>query len=226
MSAHAEETVPNLATLSHVRSFSPSIASVIQQAGDRSTTFRRLVGPSPEAGLVLAVLAGLEALADLQPRVTLDALWALVDDALAAPADTGLEAPAGCVFVGALGQALGLDFPLLVLPGLVEGAFPAAIRQDPILLDDERRRLPGLPLAEVERGLDRLRFQVAVGSGARRILLTYPRIDAESGMKASTWASPSPLKSRAATPMIVNGCSSTIISRPNTERSPPNARCQ
>jgi hypothetical protein len=42
VSAHAEETVPNLATPSHVRSFSPSIASVIQQAGERSATFRRL----------------------------------------------------------------------------------------------------------------------------------------------------------------------------------------
>ena len=43
VSAHAEETVPNLATTSHVRSFSPSIASVMQQAGERSATFRRLV---------------------------------------------------------------------------------------------------------------------------------------------------------------------------------------
>jgi hypothetical protein len=43
VSAHAEETVPNLATTSHVRSFSTSIASVIQRAGERSATFRRLV---------------------------------------------------------------------------------------------------------------------------------------------------------------------------------------
>ena len=43
VSAYAEETVPNLATSSHVRSFSPFIASVIQLAGERSPTFRRLV---------------------------------------------------------------------------------------------------------------------------------------------------------------------------------------
>jgi hypothetical protein len=41
--AQAEETVPNLATSSHVRSFSPSIFFLIQQAGERSPTFRRLV---------------------------------------------------------------------------------------------------------------------------------------------------------------------------------------
>ena len=42
-SAHSEGTVHNLATRSHVRSFNRSIASVIQQAGERSATFRRLV---------------------------------------------------------------------------------------------------------------------------------------------------------------------------------------
>ena len=45
VSVRAQETIPNLAvpSPSHVRSFSPSIASVIQQAGERSTTFHRLV---------------------------------------------------------------------------------------------------------------------------------------------------------------------------------------
>jgi hypothetical protein len=43
VSARAQETIPNLAVPSHVRSFSPSIASVMQQAGERSPTFRRLV---------------------------------------------------------------------------------------------------------------------------------------------------------------------------------------
>jgi hypothetical protein len=45
VSARAQETIPNLAvpSTSHVRSFSPSIASVIQLAGERSPTFRRLV---------------------------------------------------------------------------------------------------------------------------------------------------------------------------------------
>ena len=88
--------------------------------------------------------------------------------------------PGGCLS-GELGVALGIDFPLTIVPGLVEGGFPAAPRQDPILLDAERRQLTGLPLAEEARGLERVRFALAVGSGARRVVLTYPRIDAESG---------------------------------------------
>jgi hypothetical protein len=43
VSARAQEITPNLATSSHVRSRSPSIASVIRQAGEQSATFRRLV---------------------------------------------------------------------------------------------------------------------------------------------------------------------------------------
>jgi hypothetical protein len=43
VSARAQETIPNLAVPLHVRSFSPSMTSVIQQAGERSATFRRLV---------------------------------------------------------------------------------------------------------------------------------------------------------------------------------------
>ena len=85
------------------------------------------------------------------------------------------------MFVGELGVGLGIEFPLTIVPGLVEGGFPAAPRQDPILLDAERRQLTGLPLAEEARGLERVRFALAVGSGARRVVLTYPRIDAESG---------------------------------------------
>jgi hypothetical protein len=43
VSARVDETIPNLAAPSHVRSFSPVIASVIQLEGERSPTFHRLV---------------------------------------------------------------------------------------------------------------------------------------------------------------------------------------
>jgi hypothetical protein len=43
VSARGDEITPTLARPSHVRSSSPSIASLIRQAGERSATFRRLV---------------------------------------------------------------------------------------------------------------------------------------------------------------------------------------
>jgi ATP-dependent helicase/nuclease subunit B len=144
-------------------------------------TFARLVRPSVEARQALGAIARLRELAGEGAEVPLEQLWTLLEAALSAPAEGAGQPTAGHVFVGELGSALGLDFPLTILPGLVEGGFPAAPRQDPILLDAERRRLTGLPLAEDARALERLRFALAVGSGARRVVLTYPRVDAESG---------------------------------------------
>src|SRR5207344_2668205 len=144
-------------------------------------TFRRLVATSPEAELALGALGRLREIGAVDVVVPLEEFWTLLEAALAAPSTAGAGPAAGRVFVGELSSALGIDFALTILPGLVEGGFPAAPRQDPILLDAERVRLAGLPLAAEARGLERVRFGLAVGSGARRVVLTYPRIDAASG---------------------------------------------
>jgi RecB family exonuclease/superfamily I DNA/RNA helicase len=144
-------------------------------------TFARLVAPSAEARRALGALARLRELAAVDAAVPQEEFWALLEAALSAGVDTGGGPAPGCVFVGELGSALGVEFPLTIVPGLVEGGFPAAARQDPVLLDEERRCLAGLPRAEDARALERVRFALAVGSGARRVVLSYPRVDAESG---------------------------------------------
>jgi RecB family exonuclease len=144
-------------------------------------TFRRLVRTSPEGELALGALGRLRELGAMDAAVPLEEFWALLEAALGAPSAAGPAPAPGRVFVGELGVALGVDFPLTVVPGMVEGGFPAAPRQDPILLDAERRQLAGLPLSDAARALERVRFMLAVGSGARRVVLTYPRVDAESG---------------------------------------------
>ena len=137
-------------------------------------TFRRLVETSPEAELALGALGRLRELGAVDAVVPLDEFWILLEAVLAAPSAAGSEPAAGRVFVGELGTALGIDFALTIVPGLVEGGFPAAPRQDPILLDAERRRLTGLPLAAEARELERVRFALAVGSGARRVAPDVP----------------------------------------------------
>lgn len=159
----------------------PDEGPITELARHLGRTFRRLVAKTDEVEQVLAALGGLGELGALEARVGLDELRLLLEAALAVPADAEPTEGAGRVFVGELGQALGLDFPLTVLPGLAEGGFPAATRQDPILLDAERQAFPGLPLSEEARDLERLRFALAVGSGARHLVLTYPRVDAASG---------------------------------------------
>ncbi len=45
------------------------------------------------------------------------------------------------MFVGSIAGARGLRLRLVIVPGLVERAFPAVVRPDPLLLDEEREAL-------------------------------------------------------------------------------------
>jgi hypothetical protein len=93
--------------------------------------------------------------------------------------------------VAGLMSARGLPFKVVVLPGLAEGCFPKAARQDPVLLDGERIALNGAFGAvgiEGELGLksDRLReekllFRLSVGAASKHVLFTFPRLDPFTG---------------------------------------------
>jgi ATP-dependent helicase/DNAse subunit B len=87
--------------------------------------------------------------------------------------------------------ARGVPFKMVILPGMVEKSFPPLIRQDAILLDQERmainRFLSGgknepLPLkAEGRLREERLLFRLAVGSARDKLILSYPRIETGTG---------------------------------------------
>ena len=124
----------------------------------------------------------------------------------------------GRVFVGGPDHVRGRLFDVVFVPGLAERMFPQKPRQDPILLDEARRRLnapaasgnrrPAAPLAAPPtlpagrrfppeaapfRGADsaplglpvlddraageRLLLRLAVGAAARRLHLSYPRLE-------------------------------------------------
>ena len=104
--------------------------------------------------------------------------------------------------------ARGVPFDVVVVPGLVEKSFPQPARQDPILLDSERKKLNGLlarggianrenakarkpgkgssaagdaiviPLKARRREEEELLFALAAQSARRRLILTFPRLDA------------------------------------------------
>ena len=76
--------------------------------------------------------------------------------------------------------ARGLRFPLVIIPGLDEGRFPAKLRQDPLLLDSERRRMEGLPLKSKRIEEERLLFDMAARSAEKRLVLMTSRLDESS----------------------------------------------
>lgn len=93
--------------------------------------------------------------------------------------------------VAGLMAARGLPFRVVVLPGLTEGWFPKGARQDPILLDGERRTLNRVFAAAGLKGklglkADRLKeekllFRLGIGAASRFVLLTFPRLDPLTG---------------------------------------------
>jgi ATP-dependent helicase/nuclease subunit B len=154
----------------------PPDGTPAELVGRLSRSLRGLLRPSADLDRLAGALAGLADLGALRPRLAREDLWTLVESTLAAPVPDAAEDREGRVYVGDLAGSVGLDFPLTVVPGLAEGSFPAAARQDPILLDRERRGLSGLPRSTDGRDLDRLRFRLVTGAGSR-LLLTYPRSD-------------------------------------------------
>ena len=70
----------------------------------------------------------------------------------------------------------------MFVPGLVERAFPAVVRPDPLLLDDEREALsPALRTTRDGQEAERLHFVRAVRAAGERLVLSYPRFDTGTG---------------------------------------------
>ena len=131
---------------------------------------------------VLAVLGELRPMARVGP-VTLAEVRDVLDGRLS---ELPAAAPAqryGRVFVGRPEQARGRLFDVVFVPGLAERMFPQKHRQDPLLLDADRRVLnagaaaePGLPVQDDRAGRERLLLQIAAGAAARKLYLSYPRL--------------------------------------------------
>ena len=109
----------------------------------------------------------LAGLADVEGPVTLDVFARTLE--LELEADLGRVGRIGDgVLVGSVRMGVGLDLDLVILLGLVEGSFPAPVRDDSLLPDDERQAASGelwLRADETERQHHELLATLA-GAGA------------------------------------------------------------
>lgn len=88
----------------------------------------------------------------------------------------------GRVFVGTPECLRGRSFQVVFLPGLAEGVFPVKLVEDPLLPDQERKKLsPHLQTRETRAAEERLRLRLVLGAVRERIHLSYPRLDAVQG---------------------------------------------
>jgi RecB family exonuclease len=84
------------------------------------------------------------------------------------------------VFVAPAGTAAAMDFDLLHLVGMIEGAFPPRMSDDPLLPDRDREAAggpdAGLPLQRSRQSEERYAFLSALATAPRRVL-SFPRSD-------------------------------------------------
>jgi len=130
-------------------------------------------------GRVLAALSDLAPMGPLGP-VKLDEVLRVLTPRLLESAEPPPANRYGRVFIGPIDAARGLSFDVVFVPGMAERLFPPKIGEDPILLDELRRRLaPGRLLTNPDRvRQERLAFRLAAGAARKQIVLSYPRIDA------------------------------------------------
>ena len=143
----------------------------------------RLEGDNLE--LLEASIRELEGLDDVEDSTTLDGFRAALEEALGGTAAREGVFGEG-VFVGSVGNVVGLRFDMVHLMGMVEGLVPPRVRDDPLLPDDDRE-LAGLPL---RRGTAAERYEyLAAASAGRATVLTFARGDnaAQREQHPSRW---------------------------------------
>jgi CRISPR/Cas system-associated exonuclease Cas4 (RecB family) len=130
---------------------------------------------------VAALLSELSPMVTVGP-VTLREVKRVLSERLLELTRTPRHGRFGQVFVGPIDAARGLSFEVVFAPGLAERIFPQKVREDPVAPDHERRRI-GEPLVtdDDRRDAERLQLKLAVGAARRRVVLSYPRLDAHEG---------------------------------------------
>jgi RecB family exonuclease len=95
------------------------------------------------------------------------------------------------VFIAPLRSARGMEFDIVYIPGMAEGAFPPSAYDDAVIPDSLKRQLGDgalLPLRSVRRLNSRREFLSAVAAG-QRVMLSYPAAGVEGQRRAypSSW---------------------------------------
>lgn len=142
---------------------------------DRLGTLAALALGEPEP--VLHLLAELRPMGDVGP-VGLDEVRLVLADRLSFLREDPEGSRFGKVFVGPIDDALGRTFDVVFVPGLAEGIFPRRVYEDPLFLDEARRRVDAaLEVRPRRLAEERDLLHVALGAADTSVVLSYPRMD-------------------------------------------------
>ncbi|HUY18257.1 MAG TPA: PD-(D/E)XK nuclease family protein [Candidatus Binataceae bacterium] len=142
-----------------------------------------------DAETVLIALAELEPMGPIGP-IGLDEVRLVMADRIGKLERPPSRRRYGAVFVAPTAQARGLEFEVVIVPGLTERVFPKKLTEDPILPDAVRARLQApdprahpeyLPRQAERAAEERLALRLAAGAATRRAIFTFPRFDLAQG---------------------------------------------
>lgn len=102
---------------------------------------RQFLLPSEKLEEALGCIRGLVALESFWDTIELDKFIELARKALSEKRISDSRFEDGGLFVGGLEGCRGVTWPCVVVAGMVEGSFPRVVREDPILLDEERKAI-------------------------------------------------------------------------------------
>ena len=148
--------------------------------------------PEGEEGAeeVSALVRGLAALDVTGVPPDFARVWWLVRRGLRGTARTARKFGETHVSFCSIMRSRAVSYDVVVVPRLVEKSFPRQIKADPLLSDADRRRLNALaaefgcgalPLASTRPAEERYLLRIALGSARRAIVLSYPRIEQDTG---------------------------------------------
>ncbi|MCX6908005.1 MAG: PD-(D/E)XK nuclease family protein [Verrucomicrobia bacterium] len=153
---------------------------------------KKLLPESPDREAAFNQLRTLDALDDYRASVSRDDFAKYARKAFETARQPEGAFQEGGPFVGGIMAARGVSWPMVIVPGLVEKGWPRQLREDPILLDDERRELNKRLHSEdkldrldlkVARGRDeeKMLFRLACDAATERLVITFPRIEPATG---------------------------------------------
>ncbi len=199
--AEEEEALPVTEEIQAAQAFEKVLAKLFEEkarfnklkkwpakVNELKGVLQRLLTPSEALKQVMGVLEAFILLSEsftltLSPEDFRSLLAAMLEEKQS-PARQ-LE-PGGAQVVDLM-QARGVSFEVVVLPGLVEKSVPRLVRQDPLLLDEERKLLNGrttetfIALKQFGALEERLLFLLAVRSAKKAVILTAPHLNPSSG---------------------------------------------
>ncbi len=125
---------------------------------------------------VLAQLAPMDALGG----IALADVRLVLEERLCQLVDRPKTRRYGCVFIGEPSDVRGLVFDVVFVVGVAEKLFPRKVTEDPIFPDAARSAFdPGLATNATRTGAERLALRLAIGAANRRVVISYPRLDAD-----------------------------------------------